>query len=95
MRAHFRKGHLENKRRRNVSAGCNTFQMQRWSLRYRSGEQFWSTNVKANTGLCRMTCTSVETLHQLVLPCRTGIWGCMLAARVPRGHAQATQPTLL
>lgn len=91
MRAHFREGHLENKERRNVPGGCHTFQTQRWCLRYSSGEQFWSTDVRANTGLCRMTHTSVKTLHQPVLPHRTEIWGCVLAARVPRGHAQATR----
>ena len=94
MRAHFREGHLEKKERRNVPRGCDAFQMQRQSLRYSSGEQFRSTNVRVNTGLCRMTHTSVETLHQPVLPRRTEIWGCVLAARMPRGHTQATQAAL-
>lgn len=46
MRAHLGEGHLENKERRNIPGGRDTFP-------YSSGEQFWSTEVRANTGLCR------------------------------------------
>lgn len=103
MRAHFREGHLEKKERRNVPRGCDAFQMQRWSLRYSSGEQFWSSNVRANTGLCRMTHTSVETLHtspSFLAGQRFGV-ACLLHAcpevthKPPRLHYHSTSSIFL